>query len=462
MRILGKRALPLVVLFIGVALGARAQSQLLLPYNDILFQSTWENPAVRPMHRFSFGLPVLSSIEVGAINNGIQLSEVSSVDASGWLNIDLGKVVDGLKAGRGYQQYLELQLDLLHFRMKWRDCFFWLAARNVTAQTFGYSRDLFNLVYGGNGSYVGKEMSLRELMVDVKNYHEFTFGFSKEMGRKWVLGFRASFLSGLVSGVATFDRFRMAVSGELSDKYAHSLDLSGQASASSLHRFSRDGGITDPRTWFNVKNLGFALSGGVSYRPIPCLNLSLSFSDVGMIDWNDSVQSYKLLNKKVEVRELVRGPIAIFKDSLQNIGGQLRRKVGDISGKSESGARYTQWLAPKVHFLATYELARQTVIGASFSGIYQARQFYPSATVSLMQGVSDIFQVQVAWSYNQNSWLNVGAGLVLCPGPLQFYVVTDNLLAFVDPKLVRATNVRVGINFVFKRLNRMHMLSHDK
>lgn len=461
MRIIIRRALLLAALCSVVTLSVRAQSQLLLPYNDILFQSTWENPAARPMHRFSFGLPVLSSVEAGAINNGFQLSEVSEVDESGWLNIDLGKIVEGLDAGRTYQQYVEAQIDLLHFRMKWRDWFFWLAARNVTTQTFGYDRDLFGLIYKGNGVYVGSEVSLDKVVLGAKNYHEITLGLSKEIGRKWMVGFRASFLSGLASGVATFDKFSMTVDGDPAKKYAHVIDLSGQVSASSLHRFQADGGLKDPKTWFSFKNLGFALAGGVSYRPIPHLNLSLSFSDVGMIDWNDSVQSYKVANRRVDIPELVEGPITVFKDSLANIGERLQRKFGDL-GSKEPGSRYTQWLAPKVHFLATYEVARQTVIGASFSGIYQAKQFYPSATVSFMQGVSDIFQVQVAWSYNQHSLLNVGAGMVICPGPVQFYVVTDNFLAFIDPKLAKATNVRVGINLVFDRLNSHHMLTYDK
>ena len=79
-----------------------------------------------------------------------------------------------------------------------------------------------------------------------------------------------------------------------------------------------------------------------------------------------------------------------------------------------------------------------------------------------MQGVSDIFQIQASWSYNQYSALNFGAGLVVCPGPVQLYVVTDNFLAFINPKLAKATNVRLGVNLVFERLNRNHMLTYDR
>lgn len=455
-------ALLIAVLYCAATESVRAQSQLLLPYNDILFQSTWENPAVRPMHRFSFGLPVLSSIELGVVNNGFQLSQVSEVDSEGWLNIDLEKIANGLKEKRGYQQYLEAQIDLLHFRMKWRDWYFWLAARNVTTETFGYERDLFNFVYAGNGAYVGKSLSLNKVMVDVKNYHEITFGLSKELGQKWLVGGRVSFLSGLASGLAAFDEFNIAISEKPETLYAHTAMAAGTATASSIHRFRNGDLLRDPKTWFNVKNLGFALSGGVSYRPIPHLNLALSFSDIGLIGWNDSVKEYKLQEKKVSVNALFDGKKEIMNLSFGETREKLRKQIGDLDTGVSDGGRYTQWLAPKFHFLATYEFARQSVVGASFSGIYQARQFYPSATVSFMQGVSDIFQLQVSWSYNQYSALNFGAGLVVCPGPVQLYLITDNFLAFVNPALAKATNVRLGMNLVFGRLNNNHMLTYDR
>lgn len=457
-----RKIVLLAVLYVGAVASVMGQSQMLLPYNDILFQSTWENPAVRPMHRFSVGLPVLSSVEAGIINNGFRLSDVSEVDEDGWLNIDLGKIPEGLKEGKGYQQYAEIQIDIFHFRMKWRDWFFWLGMRNVSTETFGYERDLFNLVYGGNGAYVGKELNLRRTTVDVKNYMETTFGFSKEFGSKWMLGFRASFLMGVASGLAEFDKFSLIVDGSDEHFYAHTLDVGGSSSASSLYRLRDKEYWKDASTFFNPRNLGFALAGGVSYKPIPNLNLSLAFSDIGMIDWNDSVREYVLSEKRVEVDALLEGKKAFTSESMKTFGKTLREKVGDFSDTTREGSRYTQWLAPKVHFLATYEFARQSVIGASFSGIYQAKTFYPSATVSFMQGVSDIFQVQVSWSYNQYSALNFGAGIVVCPGPVQIYAVTDNFLAFIKPTMAKATNLRVGINLVFERLNNHHSLTYDR
>ena len=62
-------------------LSSQAQTQMLLPYNDLAFQSSWANAAVRPMHRFSIGLPVISSLEAGVINNAFSLRDISKGDS---------------------------------------------------------------------------------------------------------------------------------------------------------------------------------------------------------------------------------------------------------------------------------------------------------------------------------------------------------------------------------------------
>ena len=93
------------------------QSQMVLPYVDQIFQSTWENPAVRPMHRFSIGLPVLSSVEAGLIQNGFALKDVMvprvrhGKAVAGAYDIDLGKVVAAMGKRESALQYSEASVD---------------------------------------------------------------------------------------------------------------------------------------------------------------------------------------------------------------------------------------------------------------------------------------------------------------------------------------------------------------
>lgn len=466
MKIIKRMAVLLGFVLLGVT-GAHAQSQLLLPYNDMIFQSTWENPAVRPMHRFSVGLPVISSVEFGLINNGFRLKSVSQV-REGRMYINLGKIYESVEKYKHGQQFSEVSFDVFHFRMAWRDWFFWAGMRNTTTETFLYDKDLIGLIYKGNKQFMGTKGDFSATGVEIQNYNELTLGFSKIMD-KWTFGVRASFLTGLAALHTDINEFSLAVEGEEGRLFHHTLAVDGGVSTSCFPRDERGIPTTEPlkdlkywkeRSWFNFKNPGAALAGAVSYRPIKGLTLTLAFSDLGFIDWTDSVGTYKLKKDEGEFDRVVNG----IRDKVFNDGELTYNSFNDFleidTASAQNGTRFTTWLSPKFHLMGTYEFARGSIVGASFSGIVHQKQFYPSATVSFQQYIGTILGLQASWSYNQRSALNFGAGLIFNPGPVQFYIVTDNFLAAINPKLVKATNVRVGINLVFGPLHPANKLTH--
>lgn len=447
------------------------QSQMVLPYVDQIFQSTWENPAVRPMHRFSIGLPVLSSVEAGLIQNGFALKDVMvprvrhGKAVAGAYDIDLGKVVAAMGKRESALQYSEASVDLLHFRMQWRDWYFWLAGRLTTTQTLGYPRGLFEVLYRGNAAYAdGQEHQVRHLGVGLESYYEFTVGFS-QVKERYAYGARVSLLTGQASAQTKFDQFTYQQSGlqenENVSMYTMRLVADGAFNTSCLPRDEQ--GKFEPGQFGtleylkqaavpNMKNPGVALSLGGSYKVWRELELSLAFSDLGLIDWNDQLRTYTY--NKVEVPleplytgvpDLIRGK-GFSKNQIRAI--DPKRLTADTLAKA---TRYATWLSPKMHFMVTYDILPQTQVGASFSGLYNPylKSFYPSATLTFQQGYADWVVAQLSYSYNQYSPVNVGAALVLKPGPLQFYVVTDNFLGIIAPKLLRATNVRVGLNIAF-------------
>lgn len=459
-----KRTAVLLGLTLLTVTVAHAQSQLLLPYNDMIFQATWENPVAKPMHRFSVGLPVISSVEAGVINNGFKLDNTSRSE-NGKLIIDLEKVYNSIEKYKHGMQYAELEFDILHFRMAWRNWFFWAAARNVTTQTFMYDKDLIGLVYKGNAQFVGRKGDLSSMAVEVRNYNELTLGVAKHTD-KWSFGARVSFLTGLVAVHTKINQFSIEVEGEEGHLFRHTFTLDGGVYTSCFPRDGKGMPSTSSldlknRNWFNFNNPGASLSGGVSYRPIKNLNLTFAFSNLGFINWGDSIGTYTFTNNQQTIDRVVSG----VRDRIFKEGGKLNYlEMKDMleidSIKAKEGVRFTTWLSPKFHLMGTYEFAPGSIVGASFSAILHQKKFFPSATISMQQYLGSILGLQVSWSYNQRSALNFGAGLIFKPGPIQFYVVTDNFLAAINPKMVKATNVRLGINLVFGPLYPSNKLTH--
>lgn len=464
------RTLLLLATLQCIAVGhGHGQSQMLLPYNQSIFQASWENPAARPLHRFSIGLPVLSSLELGVVNNGFTLKRTTEF-REGKLYVLPTALLDEASRHKRNQQYVEMGIDLLHFRMAWRDWFFWVGARHVTSQSFLYSKEFIELAVLGNNAFVGETLDLSHVRLNVSMYNEVSFGFS-QVHEAWTWGARASFLMGMVNAHVVPNKVTVSISNDPEKLFAHTLEIDAVGHTAGIpvndKNYPDINQLTSADYWksmkyINVGNPGFALAGGVSYRPEERTNLTLSFSDVGMLFWGDNIAEYSV-TKAPTTFEGLTDFHRILRYGVLDWGTLSRETLNKLKPKpevAEGAKRYRTWLSPKMHLMATYDLARQTTAGFSFSAILHSGQFYPSATMSLQQGFSNLFAGQIAISYNQRSIMNFGASLVFTPGPFQLYAVCDNVYGLIKPKDLNAANVRVGLNLVFGPIYSNSLLTH--
>lgn len=469
MRVL--RSLLFLAAFLSVvSMRSLGQSQLLLPYNSSVFQATWENPAARPLFRISVGIPVLSSLEVGAISNGFTLKDVTELRGDGKLYLLPNELLNQLGQRKSHLQYVEASADLLHFRFAWREWFFWFAARHITNQSLLYSKDLFELVIKGNDAFVGRAVDLSTTRISVMMYNEMTLGLS-QVRERLAWGARLSFLSGMSNAHFEPDRFEVAISGEPESLYTHTLNVNACAHTSNLPLDENNkpdlAHFAEPEYWTNMKyinpaNPGFALAAGVTYRPERNTNISFSFSDVGLIYWGDQLTEYSLMRDSVEFRGLT-GFSKLLRDGVLSWDLLTTDFFSEFQLNPEfklDAPSYTTWLSPRMHLSATYDLASQTTAGLSFSAILHQKRFYPSATMSIQQAYSNLVSAQVAVSYNQWSILNFGGALVFTPGPVQLYVICDNIFGLVKPKSMNATSLRFGLNLVFDPIYPNAQLTH--
>jgi hypothetical protein len=55
----------------------------------------------------------------------------------------------------------------------------------------------------------------------------------------------------------------------------------------------------------------------------------------------------------------------------------------------------------------------------------------------------------LSYSALNNSYNNIGFGLAAKFGPLQFYTITDNIMAAIKPNSAQIANIRFGFNLLF-------------
>jgi len=437
-----------LILLLTIGFQAKAQPELTLPFMRDIFQASYINPTVMPEHTFSLGIPG-TSVFGQIITNGFLPNNIFQFRNDS-MRLSPSSLLAELKDKNLI--YAGENVDLFHLRKKVLNGYYWFAIRQNLNVTLYYPKDFFGLAIQGNGAYIGSSLDFSNLKTDVTLYNEFTFGMMKEYPR-WAFGGRISLLQGLSNVHFDPEMLKIQIDDDMYGHVAHAdaklytagIPKNGEGDPSFDH--------IDSFSWMsnyltNFKNKGFALSGGVTYKYDDKTRLSFSFYDLGFITWKDSVQTYTL-----------KGTTDF--DGFNILGDWLYGTEFDIDTMIQSMeddftrdtvfTKYRTWLNPKFNLTASYDIARRTSVGFSFSGMYN-KKLYPALTIGLQQGVGRFFNLIATASINHRSYNNLGLGFMIKPGPVQIFVIADNINLAINPLYTTNVNVRVGLNWVFGRV----------
>jgi len=442
------KRLSIIILSLGLAAGVKAQSELTLPFMHDVFQSSYINPTILPEHTVSIGLPGMSSVYGQVITNGFLPKNILDY-RDDTTHISPTKLLADLQDKNLI--FAGTSVDLFHLRLKIRNGYYWIAVRNNVNLSFQYPKDFLSLAIKGNEQFVGKTLDLHNLNVDASIYNEYSFGMAKEFNH-WVFGGRISLLQGISNIQFDPKKFNIQIDTSMYDHTANSdarLNTSGipKNSDGDFSFEHVDGNyITDYLS--NFKNKGVALSLGATYKLNDKLSFSVSFYDLGFINWKDSVANYNLKGQS-EFSGLDILKSYINGDDIK--ADTVFDSILDDFNRDTTAKSYRTYLHPKFYASASYDIFRRTTVGLSVSGVYN-QKLYPAVTLGLSQGLGRFFSLLATLSYNQKTINNLGFGLVIKPGPFQFYFVADNVYPAINPLYFTNANIRLGLNLVFGRV----------
>lgn len=435
-----------LTLLLAAASQIKAQSELTLPFMRDVFQSSYINPTVIPEHTFSMGIGTCFYGQY--ISNGFKFDNVMKFQDDS-MHINPYDLLDDLKSKNMF--YLGENADLFHIRVKTLNGYYWFGIRQNLSATIYYPKELFSVAIEGNEPYIGQTLDFKNLKVDASLYNEFSFGMMKEFPR-WVFGGRISLLQGLSNVHLDPDILDVKIED---DMYEHV----GRAKAKLYTAGIPKDGDGDPSfdnvddsEWLsdyftNLKNRGFALSGGATYKYNDKTSFSFSFYNLGFITWKDSVETYTFNGESdFDGFDLISD--WLYNDDVDI--DSLTEVIKDDFNRDTVYSSYRTWLNPKFNLSASYNVAKRTSLGLSFSGVYN-KKFYPAVTVGVQQGLGRLFSIVATASINQSTYNNIGLGFIFKPGPFQIFAITDNAFIAINPLKATNTNVRVGINLVFGR-----------
>lgn len=440
-----KRLLP-VVLLMTFAWGQAQETQIIHHMNWVP-QSLRSNPAQLPDYKFFIGLPAISSVYVG-VDMGVSFRDIVQELPNDTFLIDPGFILSNLENENLIGVTADLDLLSFGFRIKRAYLTMSLAERNRFR--FAYPKSLLEFLWKGNGAFIGEPVDLSALAVEASAYGEAAVGMSLPIGNHWIVAGRFKFLSGLGQAHIQPSAFELYTDPEsYAIRIRSGLDLYTAGAEIDISKELDFNFEVDPEL-FMFRNPGFSFDAAATFMPTDRWRLSAGIFDMGSIRWEAEAKRHYVKEGEYTFSGLEIGDV--FKADSVDFTAQLDKIVDTLKiifDLQSEKASYSRALQPLIFASAEYQFTRNTRLGALMRGEYFADRFYPTFNFALHQRLGRVLSLSGSYTIRNRSYYDIGAGLTMKLGPMQLYILGDNILNVIWPEQMRSFSLHMGMNLVF-------------
>ncbi len=437
-----KLLLSLLLINVGTAF---AQQEYTLQLMDNLYQSTYVNPAIVPKHKVN--VTILPALQVGVANTGFNYNQLAAqieTDESGQRVINPETMLANLRLDKKHYANMSGSVGLLAVGFKAGKSRFSFDIIEKFQGRMNYDDAILKMAVNGNTP--GETIRMNNYRLNAIHYHEASIGYNRKIltDDKLVVGGRLKALMGL-GNVQTKKAEIAITTGSEAEMYALNLQSDILVRTSGLDLLGDD--ITTYIS--NTSNLGFGADLGATYQLDTKWSFGASLVNVGFINWKSNTA-----NHRSEGNYTFEG---IDNDSLFSSKAfkidtrQLLDSITNTFKFTETHEAYRTGLPAQLYLTAYYQLARKTTASAMFNTSFIAPGIQKGLALGIRQDAGRWLQVSATYSMQARSYNNLGFGLAINTGRkgLQLYMLSDNVVAALNPGGAKVASVRTGLNFVF-------------
>ncbi|MFN8144099.1 MAG: DUF5723 family protein [Bacteroidia bacterium] len=433
---------------------ASAQQDLTLYHMSSIGQSIRVNPSLMPVNKQYVGIPVLSSTYFLFSNNSFVYHDFYKIRPDDSIQIDVNNALSKLD-NKNFMK-MDLQFDYLSLGFMVKN--FYISG-NITehvAFRFAYAKELLQLINKGNGPFIGQQLDFSKTGFDATHYREYALGVAKEINSQWTVGGRFKYLYGMENFSSTTGDLRFVTAEEdyhLQVPTDIVINTSGPVnSEDGYDQFSDSTASYKSKNLknylFHKKNRGFAIDLGGTYKPNETWTFSASVLDLGYIKWKNDVRNYRTSAGQYDFNGVDLK--SFLNDTTSNIQGALD-SLGNVFKAKETRNSYKTNLPTQVNLSSTYTIDDNSFAGALVHGEFFKKTIQPTVTLSYNRKVGRHLALAGSYSYINHTFDNIGLGFSVNAGPVQLYVVSDNVLGAIAPLDHNNSHFHFGINLIFGR-----------
>ncbi len=461
-----RKVVFLFCLFVVTNLTAQ-NKQLLYNFTDIP-QSLMTNPGADVKYKWYVGVPFLSGISMN-----VGSSVFSAYDLFANDGVDFNTKLRSVLSKTTHNDVLSLnqQLELFSggFRIGTEDNRSYLSFGLY--QEFDFlsyvPQDIATLAIDGNKNYMGKRFNLADLSAKADLLSVFHIGIHKKIQDNLIVGARAKIYSSIFNA-SSVDNAGYIYTNTSTDSYYEQivysnlqLNTSGFAQYNDTNNTS-NAGADVKKGMLLGGNLGLGLDLGLTYYPQSNVQFTASVIDLGYISHTKEVESYSykgFYNYK--------GLVPHFNN--ENAAQANYQDFKNAIVLDTLHTKYTTWRPTKFNASAQYSFEEERVVdgscncegtdpsifykstvGAQLFAMTTPKSPLYAVTAFYKRNFSRSFQMKATYTADSFSFTNVGLGMSTKVGPVNFYVLADNLLSYADVSKANSLSFQLGLNVIFK------------
>jgi len=441
-------SIAIVVLLLHAGSGFTQQSNTLYFMHKIP-QANRMNPANQSYCKFFLGLPVISSLYFNYGNNGFAIGDLVYPE-NGMLKIDANNFFNTLRDVNNIAFDTEFNVFSLGIGIK--ETYFTIS--NSIKLDFGFSfpKGVFALAFEGNGKHIGADdpLDISGFGLNFNAYGETAIGLSRTFSDKLTVGIRGKLYSGLLNVTTAKTDLLWYTYKDPAYKWDFVADLDFRLTApidiNLVDTVDVNTDITQSELidyLATYENFGLGLDLGASYELTRQLTLSASVIDLGSIKWKNGANTFNSsANFSYEGVD-----IGLLMGDADSLTGMLDTIVESFKF-SQNNDPYRTGPPTQLFLGASYFLNSNWGLGVLYRSKFYNNLSFNSLTLSANTGIGNFMTLTGSYSIAYNSFNNFGLGLSVKLLMMQFYLINDNIMAFVYPQNARNVNMRFGFNII--------------
>ena len=465
----------------GISLVPAQNRTLLYDFTEIP-QSLMVNPGAEAGYEWYAGIPVLSGVGVHAGSSGVTVQDIFANDGLDINDKIRQRAINGMDPRDEFSSTFQVELLNGGFRGRNHPENFYSFGIYTESDAIGYwLGDLAILAWEGNADQLGRRFDLSHLNAQGEMLNVFHFGINREMNDRLTLGARGKIYSGIFDLRSTQNQgYFVTVEGQ-DNLLANTLDSDMRLQTSGLEGLRRKLEAEGVDQAAEVRNyilsrgffggdLGVGVDLGFTYQLNKRLFITGSLLDLGFMVHHSEVRNFSL-----EGRATSEGVQIILPDALEDPDRDFWQDFVDeieaLLPFEEDGKTYLAFRPTKLYASIRYNTggtARppepcycdyrtgrppdnqpyKNAFGGQLFMINRPRGPQAALTAFYQRRIGNLLALKATYTVDKFSATKLGLGMNLQAGPVEFYLLADNLLAYRNLADAHYASLMFGLNIL--------------